>query len=160
MRGLALAASGTVTVEAALLATPMVTFYRVNALSWILGRWLVRAPFLSMVNLIAGRRIVPELIQGQMTAEHIESQAVRLLDSAEARSAMRVDLAEVAARLGRYGDAETLFWQRSGENTLRACLHDPASRHGIDECRARATMATLFSWSVWKAKYRAERSFQ
>ncbi len=57
---LALAKSGTVTVEAALLGVPMVTFYRVNALSWILGRWLVRAPFLSIPNLVAGRRIVPE----------------------------------------------------------------------------------------------------
>src|SRR5262249_35699506 len=48
---LALAASGTVTVEAALLATPMVTFYKVNALTWYLGRWLVHAPYLTMVNL-------------------------------------------------------------------------------------------------------------
>src|SRR5229473_1985419 len=67
----ALAASGTVTIEAALLGAPMVTFYKVNALSWILGRWLVKAPFLSMVNLVAGRRIVPELIQGDMTGERI-----------------------------------------------------------------------------------------
>ncbi len=59
---MALAASGTVTIEAAMLGTPMVTFYRVNAISWYLGRWLVRAPFLSMVNLVAGRRIVAELI--------------------------------------------------------------------------------------------------
>ncbi|MGD1090433.1 MAG: lipid-A-disaccharide synthase [Bryobacteraceae bacterium] len=101
---LALAASGTVTIEAALLGVPMVTFYRVNALSWILGRWLVRAPFLSMVNLIAGRRIVPELIQGDMTAERIASEAAKLLDSEEARSAMRADLAEVAARLSVDGD--------------------------------------------------------
>ena len=51
----ALAASGTVTVEAALLGTPMVTFYRVNALSWLLGH-LVKVPYYSMVNLVAGRR--------------------------------------------------------------------------------------------------------
>jgi lipid-A-disaccharide synthase len=96
---LALAASGTVTVEAALLGTPMVTFYRVNALSWILGRWLVKAPFLSMVNLIAGRQVAPELIQREMTAERIAAEAGRLLGSEEARSAMRTDLAEVAAKL-------------------------------------------------------------
>ena len=60
---LALAASGTVTVEACLLGTPMVTFYRVNRLSWLMGRLLVRVPFYSMVNLVAGRRVVPELIQ-------------------------------------------------------------------------------------------------
>jgi lipid-A-disaccharide synthase len=96
---LALAASGTVTIEAALLGVPMVTFYRVNALSWMLGRWLVRAPFLSMPNLIAGRRIVPELIQSEMTAERIAAEAARLLESDEARSAMRRDLAEVAEKL-------------------------------------------------------------
>ena len=52
---LALAASGTVTVEAALLGTPMVTFYRVTGLSWVAGKLLVKVPFYSMVNLIAGR---------------------------------------------------------------------------------------------------------
>ena len=96
---LALAASGTVTIEAALLGVPMVTFYRVNALSWILGRWLVRAPFLSMVNLLAERKIVPELIQGEMTGERIASEADRLLNDQAARSAMRADLAEVARKL-------------------------------------------------------------
>jgi lipid-A-disaccharide synthase len=96
---LALAASGTVTVEAALLGVPMVTFYRVNALSWIVGRWLVRAPFLSMVNLVAERRIVPELIQREMTAERIAAEAVLLLDHEEARTTMRKDLAEVAGKL-------------------------------------------------------------
>jgi lipid-A-disaccharide synthase len=101
---LALAASGTVTVEAALLGVPMVTFYRVNALSWILGRWLVRAPFLSMVNLVAGRRIVPELIQDEMRGERIAGEAVRLLADDAARQRMRGDLAEVASKLGAERD--------------------------------------------------------
>jgi len=96
---LALAAGGTVTVEAALLGVPMVTFYRVNALSWLGGRWLVRAPFLSMVNLLAGQRIVPELIQHDMTPERIAAEALRLLDHEEERTAMRARLAEVAAML-------------------------------------------------------------
>jgi len=101
---LALAASGTVTIEAALLGTPLVSFYRVNALSWMLGRWLVRAPFLSMVNLVAGRQIAPELIQGEMTGERIAAEAIRLLDDDAARSKMRADLAEVAARLASRDD--------------------------------------------------------
>jgi lipid-A-disaccharide synthase len=96
---LALAASGTVTVEAALLGVPMVTFYRVNALSWILGRWLVRAPFLSMVNLVAGRRIVPELIQNEMTAAGIADDAAKLLEDDAARAAMQAELAGVAGKL-------------------------------------------------------------
>jgi lipid-A-disaccharide synthase len=96
---LALAASGTVTVEAALLGVPMVTFYRVNALSWILGRWLVRAPFLSMVNLVAERRIVPELIQHEMTGDRIAAEAIQLLENDAGRAAMKGDLAEVSGKL-------------------------------------------------------------
>jgi lipid-A-disaccharide synthase len=121
---LALAASGTVTVEAALLGVPMVTFYRVNALSWILGRWLVRAPFLSMVNLIAGRRVVPELIQGNMTVEKIASEAAKLLESDSARAAMRGDLAEVSAKLSSDRDpmesAAEAIEKVFGEETVHA----------------------------------------
>ncbi len=101
---LALAASGTVTIEAALLGAPLVSFYRVNALSWILGRWLVKAPFLSMVNLVAGRKIAPELIQGEMTGERIAAEAIRLLDDDAARTLMRADLAQVAALLASQDD--------------------------------------------------------
>jgi lipid-A-disaccharide synthase len=101
---LALAASGTVTIEAALLGCPLVTFYKVNALSWILGRWLVRAPFLSMVNLVAGRKIAPELIQGEMTGERIAAEAVKLLDHPAAMDEMRKGLQEVSARLASERD--------------------------------------------------------
>jgi lipid-A-disaccharide synthase len=101
---LALAASGTVTIEAAMTGTPMVTFYRVNELSWILGRWLVRAPFLTMVNLIAGHKIVPELIQRDMTAERIAAEALPLLADAARRESMRVALAGVAAQLASSRD--------------------------------------------------------
>ena len=83
---LALAASGTVTVEAAIIGTPMVTFYRVSELSWWMGRFLLRVPFYSMVNLIAGRRVVPELIQGDMTGERLAAEAFRLIDNASART--------------------------------------------------------------------------
>lgn len=95
----ALAASGTVTIEAAILGTPMVTFYRVNALSWILGRRLVKAPFLSMVNLVAGKEIVAELIQDRFTGDRLAAEASRLIENADARDAMRRDLAGVAAKL-------------------------------------------------------------
>ena len=96
---IALAASGTVTIEAALLGTPMVTFYRVNALSWRLGRWLVKAPFLSMVNLVAGRRVAVELIQSEMTGERIAAEALRLLNDDGARRKMTADLEEVKQKL-------------------------------------------------------------
>jgi lipid-A-disaccharide synthase len=100
---LALAASGTVTVEGALLGTPMVTFYKVTAASWLMGRMLVRVPFYSMVNLIAGRGVVPELMQSECTGERLAAAAQRLLDDQDTRARMRSDLAEVAARLSGAG---------------------------------------------------------
>src|ERR1700678_1798457 len=99
----ALAASGTVTVEAALLGTPMVTFYKVTPLSWIAGKFLVNVPFYSMVNLIAGRAVVPELMQGQMSGEALEREASRLLGDAAARAEMKAGLAEVRAKLAQTG---------------------------------------------------------
>ena len=101
---LALAASGTVTVEAALLGTPMVTFYKVTMPSWIAGKLLVRVPFYSMVNLIAGRKVVPELMQDEMTGEHIAAEAAALLSSAEKRARMKEGLRAVAASLAAEGD--------------------------------------------------------
>jgi lipid-A-disaccharide synthase len=100
---LALAASGTVTVEAALAGVPMITFYKVNALSWLLGRLLVRVPFYSMVNLVAEKAIVPELMQTQMTGERLAANALWLLRDSAARQRMREDLAEVAGRLSATG---------------------------------------------------------
>ena len=101
---LALAASGTVTIEAAMLGTPMVTYYRVNAISWYLGRWLVKAPFLSMVNLVAGREIVAELIQHDMTSDAIATEGLRLLQDQAARADMKAGLAEVVAKLSSEHD--------------------------------------------------------
>jgi len=96
---LVLAASGTVTIEAALLGTPMVTFYKVTVPSWIAGKLLVRVAFYCMVNLIAGRAVVPELMQRQMTGANIAAEARRLLSDEGARSEMRDGLAEVRRRL-------------------------------------------------------------
>ncbi len=100
----ALAASGTVTVEGALLGAPMVTYYRVNALSWLVGRRLVKVPFLSMVNLIAGRLIVKEFMQDDMTADNLTGEVRRLLDPVAA-SSMQAELAEVAGKLSGDRDA-------------------------------------------------------
>ncbi len=108
---LALAASGTVTVEAAVLGTPMVTFYRVNSLSWLAGRRLVKVPFLSMVNLIAERQIVPELIQHDMTAPNIAAAAEQLLTDDARADRMRQDLARVRTLLTSEGNP----LERAGE---------------------------------------------
>ncbi len=102
----AIVSSGTATVEAALLGAPMVVVYRVSATTAFIARRLVRTPFFSMVNLIAGRCVVPELIQEAFTAEAVAKEAKRLLTSADAREAMRRDLAEVKRRLGTGGAIE------------------------------------------------------
>jgi lipid-A-disaccharide synthase len=96
---LALAASGTVTMEAAVLGTPMVTFYKVTALSWWAGRRLVKVPYLSMVNLIAGRLVAPELMQNDMTPARLADAATSLLSSESELARMRADLATVRASL-------------------------------------------------------------
>ena len=97
-------ASGTVTVEAALLGAPMVVVYRVTQPTWRLGRLLVRIPFYSMVNLVAGRAVVTELIQDAFTPDAVAAEARRLLDSAQARADQRRGLAEVSRLLATDGD--------------------------------------------------------
>ncbi len=99
-------ASGTATVEAALLGAPMVVVYRVSALTALLAKRLVRAPFFSMPNLIAGRRVVPELIQDDFRPEPVAGEVRRLLASPKAREQMKRDLAEVRSKLGPGGAIE------------------------------------------------------
>lgn len=96
---LTLPASGTVTIEAALLGSPMVTYYKVTKATWLLGRPLVNVPFYSMVNLVAGEQVVPELIQDEMTGERIAAESLRLLNDPQARQTMLDGLARVSAAL-------------------------------------------------------------
>jgi lipid-A-disaccharide synthase len=100
----AIAASGTVTIEAALLGTPMVTFYRVTGLSWILGRFLVRVPFYTMVNLVAGREIVPELMQKEATGERLAEETAALIQNAGSREEMKRELGTVVSMLATAED--------------------------------------------------------
>jgi lipid-A-disaccharide synthase len=100
-------ASGTATVEAALAGNPFVVVYRVAALSWSLGRRLVKLDHYAMVNLIAGKRVVPELIQGDFTAENVVAEVRKVLTDGPARSQMMKELAEVRAQLHPASAAET-----------------------------------------------------
>lgn len=96
---LALPASGTVTVEAALLGAPMVTYYRVQPLTYWMGRPFVKTPFFSMVNLVAGKAVVEELIQRRCTPAGLARAALALLRDEDAKMRMRVELAGVARAL-------------------------------------------------------------
>jgi lipid-A-disaccharide synthase len=102
----AIVASGTATIEAALLGTPMVVIYRVAPLTAFILRRLVRTPFFSMVNLVAGRRVVPELIQDDFSPSAVAAEVRRLLDSPAARAEMKEGLSEVRGRLGSGGAIE------------------------------------------------------
>lgn len=99
----AIVSSGTATVEAALLDVPMVVVYRLTPLTALLAKPLVRTKFFSMVNLIAERPVVPELIQKDFTPDRVSEEVLRLLKNPSACETLRVDLAEVRQRLGPPG---------------------------------------------------------
>jgi lipid-A-disaccharide synthase len=98
-----LTASGTATVQTALHDTPMVIVYRMSALSHFLLRRLVTVKTIGMVNLIAGERIVPELVQDAFTAEAVAREAVSMLTDAGRAAHIREGLARVRTRLGGAG---------------------------------------------------------
>lgn len=123
---LALAASGTVTVEAALFGVPMVTFYRVSEATWVLGRPLVDVPFFTMVNLVAGRKVVPELIQKECTGERIAAEALRLWNDAVALEKMKEGLAEVRRAL--HGEVDP--FERAAA-IAEEILAAPGGRHPV-----------------------------
>jgi len=102
----AIVSSGTATVEAALLDAPMTVVYRVSPLTAALAKPLVRTPYYAMVNLIAERGVVPELIQDDFTPQKVANETLRLLQDPNARGTLRAGLADVRQRLGPPGAVE------------------------------------------------------
>jgi lipid-A-disaccharide synthase len=98
-----LTASGTATVQAALHDSPMVIVYRVSPLTYTLGRWLLTVDTFGMPNLIAGRRIVPELIQHNFTPDAVAREAISMLTDAGRSAQIRDGLREVRQKLGGVG---------------------------------------------------------
>lgn len=96
---LAIAASGTVTLELALAAVPSLVIYRISPLTGFFARRMIKVPWASLVNLIGGEEIIPELIQENCTPERLLAAADRLLDDPAAATAQRQHLAEIAAAL-------------------------------------------------------------
>jgi lipid-A-disaccharide synthase len=111
----AIVASGTATVEAALADTPMVIIYRGSQLNWLLIRPLIHLDTFGMVNLIAGRRIVPELMQRDATGERIAHEVEAIISDAARLDEMRRGLAEVRRRLKAGGG-------RGAESAARAVM--------------------------------------
>ena len=98
-----LIASGTATLEAALLGAPMVVCYRVSRLTEAVARLLNRSPWISLPNIVAGRGAVPEILQDEVTGARLSSEAERLLVDPVAATAQRAAFKEVRSRLGQPG---------------------------------------------------------
>jgi lipid-A-disaccharide synthase len=96
-------ASGTATVEAALMGTPFVMVYRVSPLTYALGKPRVKVAHYAMVNLIAGEEIVPELVQHKFTAQNIVTEMNKIIPDGEPRTRMIQSLAGVKAKLKKQG---------------------------------------------------------
>jgi lipid-A-disaccharide synthase len=103
---LALVASGTVTLETAILGIPMVVVYRVSPISYWIGKMVVNVPFISLVNLVAGKEIVTELIQNEVTPRRLAEEADTILKDGLRRENMIKSLELVKEKLGQGGASE------------------------------------------------------
>jgi lipid-A-disaccharide synthase len=124
----ALTASGTATVQTALHDTPMVIVYRLSPMTYRIGRRLVKLDAIGMVNLIAGEKIVPELIQDEFTPEAVAREAVSMLTDPARVARIREGLARVRAKLGGPGAS-----RRAAEAILRVVAAHRCSRRAADE---------------------------
>jgi lipid-A-disaccharide synthase len=119
---LALAASGTVTLQCALSGTPTVVSYRTSSLSYAIGKSLVRIPWIAMPNVLAGRRILNEFIQSDATPERIAAEAVGILGDPDRYRAMSADLISLRSLLEGPGGvkriAEIALQMADGENAV------------------------------------------
>jgi lipid-A-disaccharide synthase len=113
---LALVASGTATLQAAVVGTPLILVYRTTSLTFWLAFFLIRVRWIGLVNLVAGRTVVPELIQAEATGRRLYEEAVRLLEDPFAYEEMKRSLAKVRAALGEPGASH-----RAAEVVLAAC---------------------------------------
>jgi lipid-A-disaccharide synthase len=96
-------ASGTATLEAACLGLPYAVVYQVNWLTYVVGKSVVKIKHLGMVNILAGREVVRELVQQALTADSLAAEMQRLAGDAAARQRLLTDLEEVVASLGQPG---------------------------------------------------------
>lgn len=115
----AVAASGTATLETSLMKVPTVIIYRVATLTYLIGKQLVKIPDIGLPNIVAGRRIVPELLQDDVNPEAIAAETVRLLIDGESRRQVLADLEEVHTKLGETGAVNrvaAVILEVAGEN--------------------------------------------
>jgi lipid-A-disaccharide synthase len=102
----ALVASGTATLQTAIMGVPMVVVYRISPISYWIAKMVVKVPYISLVNLVAGEEVVPELIQHEVVPERLAQEALSLLDDRRARVGMINKLSRIKEGLGRGGASE------------------------------------------------------
>jgi lipid-A-disaccharide synthase len=135
---LLLVTSGTATLEAALLGTPMIVCYRLSRVTELLAKLLVRVPWISLANLTLGRAVVPELCRRRdVTVERLVDEARRLLESPEARDAQRTAFAELRAQLGEPG-----VGRRAAQIILGGRLCPPFETSSSTDCGGKAAART------------------
>jgi lipid-A-disaccharide synthase len=100
--------SGTATLEIALLGVPMLICYKLAAITYWLGRWLVKTPFIGLPNIVAGKSIIKEFIQHEANAENLATEMLNILTDGNYAGKMRKDLAEVKAELGQGGASKVM----------------------------------------------------
>ena len=103
---IALVTSGTATLDTAIMAVPMVIVYKVTPLSYRIGKILIKTSFIGLANLVAGERVVPELIQDEVTPERLADEALMLIENEHVREKMITKLHGVRKRLGEGGASE------------------------------------------------------
>ncbi len=99
----ALVASGTATLETAIKGTPMVMAYKVSPMTYWIGRFLVKIPNIALVNVVAGKRVIPEFVQDEAKPEAIAAELINLIKDPARRQKMMEDLTQVKAKLGEQG---------------------------------------------------------
>lgn len=112
----ALVKSGTAILQAAVVGTPMVLLYQIDALQWWIGSFFKRVKWIGLANLVAGRSVVPELVQSAATGQRLYDEAVRILDDQVVYDEMKRELAKVRAALGEPGAS-----RRAAEAVLAGC---------------------------------------
>ncbi|MEM7039118.1 MAG: hypothetical protein AAF570_19230 [Bacteroidota bacterium] len=118
----ALVTSGTATLETALFQVPEVVCYAGPGISVMLARWLIKVEFISLVNLVMGRKVVEELIQQELNTENLVGELKALMGNPERIARMKADYAELREKLGNAGASEN-----AAEAMVQRILNPPAN---------------------------------
>jgi lipid-A-disaccharide synthase len=119
---MAIVASGTATLECAMAGLPMLVIYKTSWFTYLLGRLVVKLPYLSMVNVLAGEKVVPEFLQGAATPQRLTTAALQILKNPRGTERLAQRIRDVASKLGGPGAAERAADQVEEAIRLRRAL--------------------------------------